>query len=177
MPHETTTRMMPSTLARSSARRAVSLLVGLLLLAALAVGCTGPRRAIQIDRVDLWAQQGLVNVDADSSPDGVIVNVYFYSNNHPEPAVGSGMLDIILYDGKPGIPRLTDVKPLKTWTFAAQDLEGHRNKTLGLWNFQLMLIWSDAPPKSHVTTLVAKYHTLKGHEVYSAPTSILLRLP
>lgn len=77
-----------------------------------------------------------------------------------------------MFDAPVSNPGLTDMQPLKTWTFTAAQLKDLSDTSSLGAGYQLILKWENAQPKSRVVTVVARYRNLAGMVIYSAPSSI-----
>ena len=84
----------------------------------------------------------------------------------------SGRLEIWMFDGAVVPSKLTEAKPLRVWSFSANELEPFAATTTLGAGYQMALRWEDKVPKAKVVTVVARFHPNRGPELVSTANTI-----
>jgi len=159
--------------------------LGTVLLLAAACGCaqdatkvgsTPPAPVAEVDSVSLWVRPGALNWDDRPGPDGVQTQVYFFRTDpgHTLPLTVSGTVEFSLYEGNVRGTDLAKARPWRTWKFTARELSGFLSRGWAGWCYSITLPWGAKAPESETVTLVAKYISPDGRELYAAPASIAI---
>lgn len=144
----------------------------LFLLGCVAAGCEGPPQVQEVDYMDVFAPQGALKLQGSSRPDGVQARVFLYRGSDAQTVIGTGNLELMLFEGKRMNINLAKEPPFKTWTYTPEELSKVRGKVLGLWCYPLALFWGETTPKTPTVTLVARYMNPSGRSVVSKPVLI-----
>lgn len=172
--------------AGTARRRAGSKVTGLVLSLVL-VGCTSgdpsPSRPVArpgVDRIEELHLFGLpVGLELDGRPgaDGIGVRLYASAAGTARGlAIRRGTLDVLMFEGAMDGGMLQSTPPHEVWSFPASGLPSMASRTsLGV-GYQLALRWRQAPPRSPVVTVVARYLSPEGTVLYSAPDVITMSL-
>ena len=126
-----------------------------------------------IGEVNLFSSPMALALGSGSAPSAIGVRVYAVAPGGSRGIpIRQGTLEVLMFDAAVSNPGLTDMQPLKTWTFTAAQLKDLSDTSSLGDGYQLILKWENAQPKSRVITVVARYRNLAGMVIYSAPSSI-----
>jgi len=131
-----------------------------------------PKPVAIVDRVALlMPESAVVNMDGKPGYDGVVAQIMLFqkSDRGIKSVLGSGDVDVLIFEGRrPN--RLDDAPaPFFTWTFTSDELARHIvGQYNALWGYSLQLQWDTAPRASRMW-LVARYRPTSGPAVYSSP--------
>lgn len=146
-----------------------------LVLAALLIAC-GPPRTPTVDHIQLVMPPQPIDMESTAGPDGVQARVFLYQGPNAQTVLGDGRLDIMLFDGRlKQTGGKADPTPLKTWSYTPEQLQRFQSQTIGLWNYNLMLLWQDDKPTKNVVTVIARYTAPSGQQIFSAPVQVPIR--
>ncbi len=130
-----------------------------------------------ITELNLLAMPVVVNFDGVPGPDGFVVKIYAGNRKHPKPIpIVTGTLDFLMYDGL--LPRSDEAsaKPRHTWSLKAEDLKRYEMTTSIGTGYQIDLRWGEGNPTGDKITAVARYTSVGGVMVYSAPSVIAVMM-
>jgi len=145
-----------------------------ILALSLLAGCatTGGGRADQVQEVHLFGMPAALNMDGRPGADGFAVRVYIIKPGSVKGAqIGSGSIEVLMFDGVVGVNDMTSVPPAQTWRFARRELAPLEEQTSLGFGYRFTLRWNAKPNQGHIT-LVARHVPTKGDVVYSAPSTI-----
>ncbi|HUS47810.1 MAG TPA: hypothetical protein VM098_06815 [Phycisphaerae bacterium] len=136
-----------------------------------------PAPVAQVDKVELrMPLQPLVDLDGKPGYDGLICEVRFYRLDEGRSVPVTGMLELLLYEGRVARVDLGRLKPFIAVTYTRRELLGMEGTDrFGLLSYRVPLAWGPKPPAGSVITLVARYIPPQGRSVYSDPTSVSMR--
>jgi len=145
-----------------------------LLAALLITGCAGfsGGNGAAVDEVQLFGLPVTVNLDGIPGADGFAVRAYATKGGVAKgAAIDSGILEILMFDGVIRTDDLMASQPTQTWKFGPKQLAQFKEKTsLGI-GYRFALRWQQPPTRGHIT-VVARYVSPKGRQVYSSPSTI-----
>lgn len=153
--------------------RTVMLMV---LQAVLLTGCQSPQQSARIvggtdiDSLNVLTFPVAVNLDEQPGADGFAIKLYAGNIRQAKTRpIQTGTLEVLLYDGAVARP---DAKPLKTWTFTANQLLTYRiNATIGI-GYQLALRWEKDRPTQPRFSVVTRLRRDGKPDVVSTPIDI-----
>jgi hypothetical protein len=126
-----------------------------------------------IDEINLLAAPAALNFGQTAGPVGFAVKVYASNHKEPKPVpIESGKIDILMFDGSPGLAGDSLAKPLRVWSFGAADLKRFEIRTSIGVGYQLAPLWGEARPTGDKLTIVVRYTSGQGTSVTSAPSII-----
>jgi len=150
----------------------------LIALLAILAGCGSPGGAGRGSReavgdIHLFGVPVALNLDGNPGPDGLGVRVYASAPGVARGvAIRQGTLEILMFDGAVDVAQLRTTTPVKIWRFDATNLRPFAAETsLGL-GYQLALKWEKSPPRGPAATVVARYRSPAGVELYSTANGI-----
>ncbi len=132
---------------------------------------TGPNAPF--DQLQLLCAPVTLDFDQTPGPDGFALRVYAVSTRQSKAVpITKGTLEILMFDGllKGGGP--DSPKPLRTWSYTAQELKGYAYKTAIGTSYGLTPLWGDAKPVQSRITVIARYTSPDGGKLRSAPSVI-----
>lgn len=146
------------------------------MLAALSVGCQTrkpsilSRGGVSIDSLNVLTFPVAVNLDERPGSDGFAIKLYAGNIRAAKTRpIESGALEVILYNGTLIRP---DTKPLKTWTFTADQLKTYQvNATIGT-GYQLALRWENDRPTQPRFSVVTRLVRAGKPDVFSTPIDV-----
>lgn len=153
----------------------------------LGVGCvTGSRNApagsrglaqAAVEEINLLAIPVAVNLDQNSGLDGFVIKVYASNRSQPKPmTIGSGTIEVFMFDGILGVTTAPDAAPLRTWKYSAPELKEFQiDSSIGT-GYQLALNWGENGPTSSKISVLVRYTPPQGSPVISAPSIISVAL-
>jgi hypothetical protein len=141
----------------------------------LVSGCATPGGGrIAVDQLHLLTIPLAINLDNVPGSDGFAIKVYASRAGEPKPvAIPRGSIEILMYDGVIRATDLETARPLRTWTFAGDELRGRQYSTSIGVGYQFALPWGDAKPTADRITVLARYHSPDGKVIASLPSSIV----
>jgi hypothetical protein len=145
----------------------------------LLAGCAGPTRASKssIDQLHLLVTSVALNVDDKPGPDGVGVRVYASRHERAEALpITTGTLDILMFEGNVPFDQLPSHQPRHTWSYPADKLKPHIQKTTVGISYRFAALWGDDKPTTDRVTFVARHTSQNTNHIYSAPSSVQLSL-
>jgi len=144
----------------------------LTLLLALLGGCTTAPDAV-IREIHLFGVPVALDLDQNSGPDGFAVRVYA-SNGREATGVPikNGRLEINLYDGGKAKINADSNKPIRVWTYDAQNLKTYAAKSSMGWGYRFAPAWGEARPTRDRFTVVVRYVAPTGEVISSSPSII-----
>ena len=125
-----------------------------------------------VDAIRLVTTPSARNFDGKPGADGFLVKLYFLSHDYPKAIpVGTGTLELCLYEGV--YPELVpgDTTPLKTWRHEARNLAAFSARSFIGTSYTLAVRWDDGEPVRGDVTLVARYHTGVDRVLTASPVS------
>jgi hypothetical protein len=126
-----------------------------------------------IDEINVLAFPVAVDVDQVSGPDGFALKVYASGRHSPKPVtIDEGKLDLFMFDGAFGLGNLEREKPLRTWTFTADQLKAFKIQTSIGVGYQLAPLWGQSKPTGSKFTVVIRYSAPNAQPVISEPSII-----
>ena len=137
------------------------------------VSRTMPPPVAQVDRLDVHVVgAAAVNWDDKPGPDGVVVRVYFYQYHQPKTVTVNGVLEFMVFEGSLSASTIDKAVPFKIWKFPADELPAFAVRSTVGWGYAIQLAWDKDVPKTRRITLVARFVSPTGAEIFSAPVSI-----
>lgn len=150
--------------------------------AALALaGCEDPKALNNppkpVDRVDqitvMAVPPAAVNWDAKPGADGVQIMLFFFRSD--KAVLVNGTVEFLLYEGPVARREVLSREPFYVWRFTSEELARYQGRGRGIWGYARRLPWGPKAPESGSVTLVARYTSPTGGEVYSAPTTVAMK--
>jgi hypothetical protein len=136
----------------------------------------GPARPVAagpVDELQLLSVPVTLNFDQGTGPDGFAVKVFATSQRQPKAfPITTGTLELLMFDGFVSVEEIGSKKPLRTWTYPADQLVRYFFRGSVGVGYEFTPIWGQAIPSSSRITVIARYRPPKGPLVYSAPSSI-----
>jgi hypothetical protein len=126
-----------------------------------------------IEEINMFSAPAALNFDGIPGPDGLSLRIYAANSREPKGlALGRGKLEILMFDGLVKPEEVTSASPLHVWSYPAKELVRHSQKTSIGISYVLTPVWgADKPAKNRVTVL-ARYTTSQGRQVWSGPTVV-----
>ena len=152
------------------------LLLSLLLVSGCQSGSGGLGHGA-VRELHLFGVPVAINFDQKPGADGFAARVY--AGNGREPAgirIGSGRLEILIYDGAPSDAARTTQPPLKVWTYEAAKLREFAARSSIGWGYRFAPQWGESCPTKDRFTVVARYISPSGVIVSSSPGVISMIL-
>ncbi|MFO1497711.1 MAG: hypothetical protein U1G07_04840 [Verrucomicrobiota bacterium] len=164
-------------------------LFSLSLVACLLAGCVSEPKAKApvshsdgdgggpIDEINLLAIPVALNMDQNPGLDGFVIKVYASNHSRPKPvAIERGKIEILMFDGIPGVTRDAAAQPRRVWTYAAEELKPFEIHTSIGTGYQLAPLWGADEPSGNKITVGVRYTPPQGPAVNSAPSIISVGL-
>ena len=130
-----------------------------------------------IEEINLLAVPVALNLDDKPGLDGFAIKVYAGSRKLPKPiAIQSGKIEVLMYDGIPGVTEGASLEPRRVWTYTAAELKPFEIRTSIGTGYQLAPLWGDAAPTRNKITVVVRYISPEGRSITSAPSVISVTL-
>lgn len=148
-------------------------LVLMLAASALLTGC-GPGGVDVIAAMEMQVVPRPVDWRADPAPDGLQVQIRFYSGQPVRAVTVNGTLELLLFQGVVPAGRIAQAKPMRTWSFAGRPLRELAEPDLVGCYHMLRLDWGNLPPPVGSVTLIARYRPPEGQWLYSRPNSSIV---
>ena len=149
----------------------------------LAAGCDGgtssperpPTPVMNVREMTVRATPTPVDLDGRPGPDGLAVLVNLFGAQGDQPTTVRGRLEFALYEGLLEAGDFGQARPLRSWSFAGEELEPFLMRDLFGWGYRLPLAWGESPPRTSAATLTASYVPPSGRAVSAKPLGIALR--
>ena len=140
-------------------------------------GAVGRGSREAIGDLHLFGVPVALNLDDHPGPDGLGVRIYASAPGVARGvAIRQGVLEILMFDGSIEGAQLRTIPPVKMWRFEATTLRPFAAETsLGL-GYQLALRWEKNRPRGPTATIVARYYSPAGAELYSTASGISIPL-
>ena len=128
-----------------------------------------------IDQIHLLLTSVALNFDKIPGPDGFGVRVYAASHLSPAPLpIVTGTLEILMFDGPIATADIRSATPLHLWKHTALELANYFQKTSVGPSYRFTVIWGHDQPTRERITVVARYLSTDGRQIYSSPGTIPL---
>jgi len=123
----------------------------------------------------LFAAPAAMNLDAEPGADAIGLRLFASGRSAARGIpIGSGTLEIVMYDGSVSEAALASTSPRKVWKFSAQELRPFAaTSSLGT-GYQLALSWGTAVPRQSSASVIARYRDPAGREISSMLNTISL---
>jgi hypothetical protein len=129
-----------------------------------------------IQEINLLAVPVALNLDEKPGPDGFAIKIYAGNRNRPKPfPIEDGKIDILMFDGIPGVTENASPKPRRVWTYTAEELKPFEIQTSIGIGYQVAERWGDAKPVNGQIAVVVRYSPPQGRPITSAPSVIAAR--
>lgn len=135
---------------------------------------TPPAPVDRVDVVALEAEPTALNWDDAPGLDGVKLRVTFFQMAQPQPVLGSGTVDILLFEKPVSKASVATTKPFFTWSFTARNMSQFYVRDMVGWRYVMPLSWGGRPPHSGDINLVARYRAASGAVIYSDIVSVAM---
>jgi hypothetical protein len=137
---------------------------------------SGPAGGGTIQEINLLAVPVALNMDEKPGPDGFVIKIYAGNRNRPKPfPIDEGKVEILMFDGIPGVTEGAARQPRRVWTYSAEQLKPFEIETSIGAGYELALNWGDAKPVFGKIAVVVRYTPPKGAPIASAPSVIAAR--
>lgn len=151
----------------------------LALLLALLVGCGttggGGGNSGSVQEIHLFGLPTALTMAGSSVAGGVGVRIYASTSGGSKGLpLRQGTLEILLFDQSPTGLDAQTAKPLKIWSFAANELVPYQSNSLMGFGYQFELQWDKDRPRGRVFTIVARFRPNPKTEIYSTPAAIAI---
>ena len=129
----------------------------------------------RIEELHLFTAPVAFNLDGIPGPDGFEMRIYASSVGHAHGVViGSGNVEVTIYDGLLRESDGVTVQPLHTWTFTASEMRAFSSSTsLGI-GYRLMLRWGADKPTKESFTVIVRYQVGKQPPIASSPNAVAM---
>jgi hypothetical protein len=135
-----------------------------------------PGGSAAIQEINLLAIPVALNFDDKPGPDGFVIKIYAGNRNRAKPfPIESGKIEVLMYDGIPGVTENAALKPRRVWTYTAEELRQSQIQSSVGTGYQLAPLWGDAKPVQNKIAVVVRYTPLNGPPITSAPSVIATR--
>lgn len=139
-------------------------------------GARGPSTAA-IEEINLLAIPVAVNLDQNPGLDGFVIKVYASNRSRPKPMIiGSGTIEVFMFDGIMGFTTAHDAAPRQTWQYPAAELKEFQIESSIGTAYQLALTWGESGPTGSKISVLVRYTPPQGPPVISAPSIISVAL-
>jgi hypothetical protein len=130
-----------------------------------------------IQEIEVLALPVALNLDQVPGPDGFIIKVFATNRKRPKSIpIESGKLEIVMYDGVPGVTGPLPPQPRRVWTYSAEQLKPFEiHSSIGV-SYELAPLWGDAKPNGSRITVGVRYTAADGKVITSAPSVISVGL-
>src|SRR5262249_30873792 len=126
--------------------------------------------------VNLLAIPVALNFDQKPGPDGFVIKVYATNRKRPKALpINRGKIDVLMFDGVPGVTEGASLQPRRTWTYTAEELKTFEIQGAIGTGYQLAPQWGDTVPAGNQISVVVRYSPPEGRPVTSAPSVIAVR--
>ena len=130
-----------------------------------------------IQEINLLAIPVALNFDEKPGLDGFIIKVYAGNRRQPKPLpIENGQIEILMYDGIPGVTEGASLQPRKQWTYTADELRHYEIRSSIGMGYQFSPMWGDAQPVNNKIAVVVRYTSANGSVITSAPSFIAVTL-
>ncbi|MHC1763558.1 MAG: hypothetical protein AB9869_04515 [Verrucomicrobiia bacterium] len=140
---------------------------------------TGSRGLAQaaVEEINLLAIPVAVNLDQNPGVDGFVIKVYASSRSRPKPMnIGSGVIDVFMFEGILGVTTAQNAAPRQTWQYSAAQMKEFQIESSIGTGYQLALNWGENGPTSSKISVLVRYTPPQGSPVISAPSIISVAL-
>lgn len=163
-------------------------LVGCVLALSACPGCvsdapTGSRAARRvtprggIEEINVLAIPVGLNLDEKPGLDGFVIKIYASNRTRPKPMLlEEGTIDVLMFDGIPGITTDRSALALRVWNYTAKEMEQFETRTSIGMSYQLALTWGEAKPASNKISILVRYTPPGGVPITSQPSIISIAL-
>jgi hypothetical protein len=135
-----------------------------------------PGGSTAIQEINLLAIPVALNFDDKPGPDGFVIKIYAGNRNRAKPfPIESGKIEVLMYDGIPGVTENASLKPRRVWTYTAEELRQSQIQSSIGTGYQLAPLWGDAKPIQDKIAVVVRYTPVNGPPLSSAPSIIATR--
>lgn len=139
-------------------------------------GTRGPSTAA-VEEINLLAIPVAVNLDQNPGLDGFVIKVYASNRSRPKPMIiGSGTIEVFMFDGIMGFTTAQDAAPRQTWQYSAAELKEFQIESSIGTAYQLALTWGESGPTGSKISVLVRYTPPQGSPVISAPSIISVAL-
>ena len=138
---------------------------------------SSPAPVADVDVVVADAAPTAAHWDNLPGADGIRVRVTLYRADRPQPVVGEGALDFLLFLGKTGDVDLSKAEPFQIWSYTAPELRPALVRNIVGWGYMMSLAWGQHLPPSPTVMLLVRYRPPKGEPVYARPVTIMVSQP
>ena len=152
----------------------------------LLVGCVSDRRTPgaaaggskgPVEQIHVLTGPTALNFDQLPGPDGFMARVYATSTKSAATVpIQNGTLEVLMFDGVLKDENPASSKPLRVWTYPANELKPYGQRASVGFAYVLTFLWGDARPTQDKITIVARYVPPRGSPIYSGPTSISIAI-
>lgn len=139
-------------------------------------GGRGERRSGgSIESLHLFGLPIALEIDGRPGPDGIGIRLFASAGTQARGVpIQRGTLEVLLFEGTVQEADLRTTTPRKVWTLTPVNLRPYESKTsLGV-GYQLALRWENQRPRQNAATVVARYRTPGGKEIYSDANALTL---
>jgi len=151
-----------------------------------AFGCSTPSKETKaappspgsqsIQEINLLAIPVALNFDQKPGPDGFVIKVYASNRKRPKALpIEHGKIEVVMYDGIPGVTEGVSLEPRRTWTYTAAELKPFEVHNAIGTGYQLAPQWGDTPPTGNQISVLVRYTPEEGGIIRSAPSVIAVR--
>ena len=130
-----------------------------------------------IFEINLLAIPVALNLDNAPGVDGFVIKVFASRRDRPKPVpLEKGQLEVIMFDGIPGVTTAANAQPHRIWTYTMADLKPLQIESSIGTGYQIAPLWQDAKPTASKISVVVRYTPPKGPAIVSAPSIISVAL-
>jgi hypothetical protein len=128
-----------------------------------------------IAEIHLLSSPAAVNFDSAGGAAGFAVRVFASSPRSAKTvAIGKGSVEIQMFDGVVSGATASSAKPLRVWSFTAEELRPYLRQSAIGSSYTLTLLWGQDKPTQNRITIVAGLSSPRGRKIYSALTTIFV---
>ena len=141
-------------------------------------GCvTGGSQGNGISVIHLFGMPVALNLDPTPGPDGIGIRIYASAPGVDQGIeIRQGSLEVLMLDGVVTEAQAKAAKPRKVWSFTSTALRSFAGKTSLGSGYQLALRWGKEAPPTSVVTIIARYRSPRGQEVWSTASTVSVLL-
>lgn len=130
-----------------------------------------------IDEINLLAVPVALNLDGIPGLDGFVIKIYASNRERPKPVpIEAGSVEVLMYNGIPGVTENASQKPQRTWTYKASELKQFEINTSIGTGYQVAPIWGAEKPAGNKISVIVRYIPSQGKTITSAPSIISVAL-
>lgn len=128
-----------------------------------------------IESLHLFGLPIALELDGRPGPDGIGIRLFASAGTQARGvSIQQGTLEILLFEGTVPEGEIRSTPPRKVWALTPANLRPYESETsLGV-GYQLALRWENLRPRQNSATVVARYRTPGGKEIYSDANAIPL---